>query len=306
MILFRYILSFLFTCIITHISHAQDNVTFEIGEEIRLKRGSIWSQPSSLSKPLFKNHDDETMVEVGGIHDTYLSIASDTVINNYVLISIEDSLGNEVNGWIYRKNIEKNPVPHLINSKADTSYYKKYIDRSNWKKYSDPENYSSYQHSLLYCYLADSYAREKLYNKSIYYYTISNDMNTSSYTQIKRALSKIEMNDYYGALYDLNIAMQKPREYWTRPTFFSFSIDYSEADVFNSRGYCNMRLKKYIQAILDFDASLLITKQNVNAYYYRGICKLNLNRKSEACTDLSKAGEHGSEDAYQLIKQHCQ
>jgi len=42
------------------------------------------------------------------------------------------------------------------------------------------------------------------------------------------------------------------------------------------------------------------------AYHNRGFAKIKLGQKDSGCQDLSKAGEMGDMDAYDLIKEHCQ
>jgi hypothetical protein len=39
--------------------------------------------------------------------------------------------------------------------------------------------------------------------------------------------------------------------------------------------------------------------------YYRGLARIALGQKDDGCLDLSKAGEFGYEDAYEMIKTYC-
>ena len=41
------------------------------------------------------------------------------------------------------------------------------------------------------------------------------------------------------------------------------------------------------------------------AYLIRGYAKIRLGQKDDGCLDLSKAGELGSAEVYEIIKQYC-
>ncbi len=55
----------------------------------------------------------------------------------------------------------------------------------------------------------------------------------------------------------------------------------------------------------DFDLVIDIDGKNFDAYYSRGISKINLRKKDEGCYDLSKAVELGHPSAYKRIKEFC-
>ena len=48
-----------------------------------------------------------------------------------------------------------------------------------------------------------------------------------------------------------------------------------------------------------------LDKESENSFYYRGLSKIKLGKNSEACSDLSKAGQFGKEEAYEAIKINC-
>jgi len=41
------------------------------------------------------------------------------------------------------------------------------------------------------------------------------------------------------------------------------------------------------------------------AYFYRGLAKIELKNKQSGCADLSKSGELGFSDAYDVIQEKC-
>ncbi|MFH2143382.1 MAG: hypothetical protein ABIJ97_13235 [Bacteroidota bacterium] len=72
------------------------------------------------------------------------------------------------------------------------------------------------------------------------------------------------------------------------------------------RGFSKGALKDYQGAIADCNIAIEIDSKCASAYYVRGIAKIQLKQKEGGCIDLSKAGELGYEEAYDIIKEHCQ
>ena len=75
-----------------------------------------------------------------------------------------------------------------------------------------------------------------------------------------------------------------------------------------TRGQVKARLGDYRGAILDFDKAIDICPEKWGGYYYRGVTKIALGEidsTNSACLDLSKAGELGKMEAYDLIKKAC-
>ena len=64
-------------------------------------------------------------------------------------------------------------------------------------------------------------------------------------------------------------------------------------------------LKDSDGAVKDFNKVIELDPANSNAYLYRGYAKTELGDKNGGCLDLSKAGEFGHRDAYDLIEKLC-
>jgi len=61
-----------------------------------------------------------------------------------------------------------------------------------------------------------------------------------------------------------------------------------------------------IGALADYTKAIEIDPNYRNAYFDRGLAKLNLGQKDSGCLDLSKAGELGfGQQAYEAIKELC-
>jgi tetratricopeptide (TPR) repeat protein len=74
--------------------------------------------------------------------------------------------------------------------------------------------------------------------------------------------------------------------------------------IFN-RANAYAKSKQFKKAIADYDWALQLDSNFKEAYYNRGLIYLFMNNKNLAYEDLSKAGELGMTDAYNVIKRYC-
>ena len=67
-----------------------------------------------------------------------------------------------------------------------------------------------------------------------------------------------------------------------------------------------LNAKDYDGAISYFNEAEAASKgKDSSVFYNRGIAKLNLKRKEEACADFKKAKEHGYKEADKKITESC-
>jgi tetratricopeptide (TPR) repeat protein len=76
-------------------------------------------------------------------------------------------------------------------------------------------------------------------------------------------------------------------------------------DAIRWRGILKYNKKDFNGALNDLEKVINSNQKDGLAYYYRGKIKIQKNEMDSACLDLSKAGELGVEEAYELIKQTC-
>lgn len=105
-----------------------------------------------------------------------------------------------------------------------------------------------------------------------------------------RGITKKEMEDNRGAIQDYTKA---------------FEINPNDIQVLNNRGALKAKLGDYRGAIQDYNKAIVINPNEAFAYYNRGIAKYNLGDQAGACLDWSKAGELGTFQVYDVIKQYC-
>jgi tetratricopeptide (TPR) repeat protein len=77
------------------------------------------------------------------------------------------------------------------------------------------------------------------------------------------------------------------------------------ADEYFNRAFDKANLEDDRGAIDDYSKAIELNPNDTMAYYNRGISKLILGQKDEGCVDLSKAGELGYYEAYDMIKKFC-
>jgi tetratricopeptide (TPR) repeat protein len=78
-----------------------------------------------------------------------------------------------------------------------------------------------------------------------------------------------------------------------------------KAEQYFNKGLEKGKQKDYLGAIADYTKAIEINPKYMEAYYNRGMTNIAIGQKDRGCMDLSKAGELGSEKAYEKIKKLC-
>jgi tetratricopeptide (TPR) repeat protein len=167
----------------------------------------------------------------------------------------------------------------------------------------------------------------------------SNDSDERGY--FHRGIAKRKLKDYTGAMSDLNFVIEeserKNKDKKGEEDIFKY--DYREIGYFE-RGLCKFELEDFRGANFDFvrvinlngvkkanayfncglckkklgdswgalsemDSAIKLDLKFKEAYFQRGIIKINMGLKDMGCFDLSKAGELGYEKSYDVIKEFC-
>lgn len=145
-----------------------------------------------------------------------------------------------------------------------------------------------------------------------------------------RALSKTELKDYYGANTDYDYLINnygkndfKENSLGTLINNKAYNLillkDYKSAKplvdkalslekntdyIWDTKGELEYYLGNYAESVKAMTNSLNLSKR-ANSYFYRGLANIKLGKKSEGCSDLSKAGELGESKAYEQININC-
>jgi len=72
-----------------------------------------------------------------------------------------------------------------------------------------------------------------------------------------------------------------------------------------NRGNIKNRMRDFEGAIQDYTTAMTLQPNFAEAFYNRALTLIYLKNTKDACLDLSKAGELGVQDAYNVIKRYC-
>lgn len=183
-------------------------------------------------------------------------------------------------------------------------YYSKALSIYDYLIYNQQSK--TLKSELLYCKAKIEY-ENKSDTKAIASLTESINFNGNNYHSYElRAYLKMKTYNYRGAISDYN-------------NYFSISGPASNENVFIERATCYFRIKEYNAAIKDYTQYINFTikyhSENPeigllayewHAFVNRGLCYINLNRISEACSDFNRCQELGYEGAQEYIIKYCQ
>ncbi len=134
------------------------------------------------------------------------------------------------------------------------------------------------------------------YSGAINDYTKAIEINSSSSLYyFSRGSCKYQLGDYRGSIQDLTKSIELYDNY-----YHSYEI----------RAYSRIELREYLDADYDLTRAIEILSDTsllaAEIFYQRGLNRINnLNQRNAGCLDLSKAGELGYKDAYDVIKDKC-
>ena len=77
------------------------------------------------------------------------------------------------------------------------------------------------------------------------------------------------------------------------------------SEVWFNKGNVLNRMRRYTEASIHFSKAIELNKSFGEAYYNRGLTLIFLQDTKQGCSDMSKAGELGIENAYHVIKKYC-
>ncbi|MDR0981987.1 MAG: tetratricopeptide repeat protein [Culturomica sp.] len=161
-----------------------------------------------------------------------------------------------------------------------------YLEKQNYMKaISEFDTVRSLQEDNILAIFNEANSRMLMYE---YIESINNGM-TSILVGGEKSKEKV-LTDYSNVLSDYYRCLDMD------PTFV-FAL-FNIANVYVKNEQIEQAIETYTK-VINIDESI------AEAYYNRGILNIYIGKKSEAGRDLSKAGEKGITDAYNLIKRYC-
>ncbi|MFW5916464.1 MAG: tetratricopeptide repeat protein, partial [Bacteroidota bacterium] len=140
------------------------------------------------------------------------------------------------------------------------------------------------------------FLRANIRYKMIHYIKMIEDdtrnVNIDMNNQLVEPINKeVTFHDYNKVIQDYNRSVQlAPKFVYT----------------YYNRANTKIESKNYEGAINDFDKSVFLDSEFSPGYFNRGLTYIYLQQTTKGCIDLSKAGEQGMEEAYNIIKLYCQ
>ena len=232
-------------------------------------------------------------------HDFYFNDENELV---YYLMD-EDIMDKSLLIWSVGENQKlKDQLLHSLNKMEENtrSFIKKYIENENRKKLKKEKD------EKLKIYRKNKPIIQKLFNEGMDYITNSEYPNAvvifskaikidiedsiTNELYLRRSFAKFELHDFLGCIEDLT----KSLSYYPKISA-----------VYYKRAHAYFQIKKFSEAISDFDETIVQEPDNELAFFYRGLCKIKSGDKENGCRDLSIAGELGYFEAYEEIKINC-
>lgn len=105
-----------------------------------------------------------------------------------------------------------------------------------------------------------------------------------------RGKSKLYLKDYRGAIIDFNRAIE---------------LNPDNADYFVYRSDAKSKLLDFDGALNDINTFIVLQPNNCFGYKIRGIIEIGQGNLESGCLDLSKSGEIGCPEAFDIIKELC-
>jgi len=119
------------------------------------------------------------------------------------------------------------------------------------------------------------------------------EINNKAEKYIKKAFEKIRDEDHSGAILEFDKAIK---------------LDAASLVAFYNRAMAKYLINDFNSAISDFDIVIELDSDHPNvkdAYYYRGLCKIEISDSLGACKDWTKSKELGHIYATQQLEINC-
>ncbi len=146
-----------------------------------------------------------------------------------------------------------------------------------------------------------TYAEYYFYRGNSYYGLKQYDNALADYLQAVRYKKEyVEAMNNVASVYNLQQRYPEAIEYFTR------AIDIRPNEyLYKSRATSYYYLKKYNEAIDDYNKSIQMNSMIPDAFFNRGVSYYYLQKTSEACADWRKASSMGYSEANPLIAAYC-
>lgn len=120
-----------------------------------------------------------------------------------------------------------------------------------------------------------------------------------------RGFYKVKLDDNRGAISDYDLAIEMYSGAYESSKGKNQIYFQKLIDTYITRGLAYAEIKKWDEAIASYNTVIKMKPDYATAYHLKGLSEIGKGELDAGCLDLSKAGELGSNDAYNDIKLHC-
>ena len=269
-----------------------------------------------------------------GLANEYLkAIEENRIIPN--LFSLKSSSSNSSNNSAEINNNELQNIDKNIDTYYRSKDYEKVLNILQPIEKSIEMGKISDSKIIAYVFERKTYCNYYLKNYAKVISDATMAIKTSDESEVAtlyfmRAMSKAELKDYYGSNSDYNYLIDnygkngfKENSLGTLLNNKAYNLvlskDYNSAKllidkalslekntdyIWDTKGELEYHLGNYDESIKAMTNSLNLSK-SANSYFYRGLANIKLGKKSEGCSDLSKAKELGESKADEHITKYC-
>lgn len=286
--------------------------------------------------------DDEFMMLIGDINSRYLNNDSEAIyyLERAYRINKNENLKNKINrikNGTEEKVKPKENASSIPNTTSSEQQLKDLVTEIGQnlkiKNYSKALELANKYNSLSPGIVANNllgYSNYyiKDYANAVKYFSLVLSEKEIPDIYFLRAIAKSELNDKYGTISDLDklIELGEPKGNYDMATVYNNKAyalvglkNYKEAlplvqkaislnsnlwYIWDTSGEIKYNLNLYTECISDMEKAISL-KPDGNSYYFCGLAKIKMMKKTDACKDFSKAGELGKSEAYQEINKYC-
>jgi len=207
--------------------------------------------------------------------------------------------------------------PDILEKFLDVAFFKQYLRNcliynahelfgGGYWNFSLPLKYFNYAqllaplegYDLLVC--ANCNQRESNYEAAVDYYTRCIDIFPIQ-AYYNRGVCYFDTSDFIKCIQDLSTFLANVKDYDLKHGE-KFKDEEALVNSLKLRGISKYELHDYYGALNDFETLVSTNSENGEYYLWRGKTLLNLKQHKKGYLDLSKAGELGEHDAFDIIQ----
>ena len=113
--------------------------------------------------------------------------------------------------------------------------------------------------------------------------------------------------DYLAAYYQAGKCYEELKRFENAKTIYTKGIELDNTNpvFYDNRALSKTEKEDYAGALEDYSSSIELYPNDPETYYQRGLVKVSMNNKYDACLDFKTAEDLGSTEVKAVIKKNC-